>query len=279
MADKTKNRNQSDSSGESQETPLPDVRFPRSPNPPRTSNHRPVNTFDEPGKKRGKENGRQERYTQVPSATALVGEHMAFALSQCLSVVQAVFSARPMHNTRPMSGKSGFHPCTACNANIPQEDKHTLCARCLGVRHATLALERNMACSICEAFQPRVKEACLERATRASFTSSMTVSSKVLEDPQPHLHDLFQDPLLGIPDAQASHSRSLSPQARRVKRSKQARDIMDLKAQMAQVLELLAKQTPAAPASVQAPLHSQLPSPPHPDGKKHPSLRKRTHSP
>ncbi|MGH0162788.1 UNVERIFIED_CONTAM: hypothetical protein FKN15_043332 [Acipenser sinensis] len=57
-----------------------------------------------------------------------------------------------------MSGKSGFHPCTACNANIPQEDKHTLCAQCLGVQQATSALEREMSCSICAAFQPRVKE-------------------------------------------------------------------------------------------------------------------------
>ncbi|MGH0114592.1 UNVERIFIED_CONTAM: hypothetical protein FKN15_023625 [Acipenser sinensis] len=55
-----------------------------------------------------------------------------------------------------MSGKSGFHPCMACNANIPQEDKHTLCVRCLGVQHVTLALEREVACNICEAFQPRL---------------------------------------------------------------------------------------------------------------------------
>ncbi|MGH0189147.1 UNVERIFIED_CONTAM: hypothetical protein FKN15_033060 [Acipenser sinensis] len=66
----------------------------------------------------------------------------------------------------PMSGKSGFHPCTACNANIPQEDKDTLCVRCLGIQHATLALERDMACSICEAFQAWVKEARLGRAMR-----------------------------------------------------------------------------------------------------------------
>ncbi|MGH0146617.1 UNVERIFIED_CONTAM: hypothetical protein FKN15_041228 [Acipenser sinensis] len=48
--------------------------------------------------------------------------------------------------------------------------------------------------------------------------------------------------------------------------SKQARDIMDLKAQMAQVLELLAEQAPAAQAPVQAPLQPQLPYPPSPRG-------------
>ncbi|MGH0125947.1 UNVERIFIED_CONTAM: hypothetical protein FKN15_025167 [Acipenser sinensis] len=175
----------------------------------------------------------------VPSATALVGERTAFALSQCLSAVQVVFSARPMQNTRPMSGKSGFYPCTACNASIPQEDKHTLCARCLGVQHAILALKRDLACSICEAFQSRVKEAHLERATRASSASSMAGLSEALGVPEPLLHDLSLDPLLGI--LQAARSRSPSPQARRVKRSKQARDIMDLKAQMAKALELLAK--------------------------------------
>ncbi|MGH0185487.1 UNVERIFIED_CONTAM: hypothetical protein FKN15_018122 [Acipenser sinensis] len=179
-----------------------------------------------------------------------------------------------MHNTRPMSGKSGFHRCTACNANILQEDKHTLCAWCLGVQYATLALERDVACSICEAFQPwvkeacleratnqyatlalerdvacsiceafqpRVKEACLERATKASSASSMTGQSVALGAPEPLLHDLSQDPLLGIPDAQAARICSPSPQVRRVKCSKQARDIMDIKAQMDQVLEFLAK--------------------------------------
>ncbi|MGH0153868.1 UNVERIFIED_CONTAM: hypothetical protein FKN15_025692 [Acipenser sinensis] len=109
-----------------------------------------------------------------------------------------------------MSGKSGFHPCMACNANIPQEDKHTLC--------------------------------------------------------EPLLHDLSQDHLLGIPDAQAACSHSPSLQARRVKCSKQSREILNIKAQMAQVLELLAKQAPAAQAPVQDPLQPQLPYPPSPRG-------------
>ncbi|MGH0173357.1 UNVERIFIED_CONTAM: hypothetical protein FKN15_064662 [Acipenser sinensis] len=113
-----------------------------------------------------------------------------------------------MHNTRPMSGKSGFHPCTACNANIPQKDKHTLCAQCLGVQHATLVLERDVACSICVAFQPRVKEARLERATKASSASSVAGPSAALGAPEPFLHDRSQDPLLDIPDAQTSRSRS-----------------------------------------------------------------------
>ncbi|MGH0160264.1 UNVERIFIED_CONTAM: hypothetical protein FKN15_058952 [Acipenser sinensis] len=41
-----------------------------------------------------------------------------------------------------MLSKTGFHACTSCRANIPQEDKHTHCAWCLGIQHATLALER-----------------------------------------------------------------------------------------------------------------------------------------
>ncbi|MGH0119252.1 UNVERIFIED_CONTAM: hypothetical protein FKN15_029621 [Acipenser sinensis] len=69
-------------------------------------------------------------------------------------------------------------------------------------------------------------------------------------------------PELGITDEQATHSRSPSLQARRVKRSKQARDILDLKAQMAQVLELLAKQALAT----QAPFQPQLPYTPSPRG-------------
>ncbi|MBN3274129.1 ATP5H synthase, partial [Polyodon spathula] len=168
---------------------------------------------------------------------------------QCLSAVQAAFGARPMHITRPLSGKSGFHPCTACNANILQEDKHTFCAQCLSVQHTTLALERDVACSICGAFHPQVKEAWLDRATRASSASSMAGSSVALGAPESLLRDLSQDPLLGNPDTQVSRSHSPSPQARRVKRSRQSTDIMDLKAQMAQVVEFLGKQAPAAMAS------------------------------
>ncbi|MGH0178801.1 UNVERIFIED_CONTAM: hypothetical protein FKN15_077968 [Acipenser sinensis] len=104
-----------------------------------------------------------------------------------------------MQNTKSMSGKSGFHPCMACNVNIPQKDKHTLCARCLGIQHATLALKREVACSICAAFQPRVKENRLERATKASSASSVAGPSTALRAKEPLLHDLSQDPLLDIP--------------------------------------------------------------------------------
>ncbi|MGH0118077.1 UNVERIFIED_CONTAM: hypothetical protein FKN15_052082 [Acipenser sinensis] len=75
---------------------------------------------------------------------------------------------------------------------------------------------------------------------------------------------LSQDSLPDIPNVQAARCCSLSPQARWVKLAKQARDIMDLKAQMAQVLELLTKQAPAAQAPVQALLQPQLPYPSRP---------------
>ncbi|MGH0172634.1 UNVERIFIED_CONTAM: hypothetical protein FKN15_063722 [Acipenser sinensis] len=89
----------------------------------------------------------------------------ACGLMHTVHPVQAVFGAEH-------SGfKTGFHACTSCRAKIPQEDRHTLCAWFLGIQHATLALEREVACSICVDFQPRVKENRLERATRASSTS------------------------------------------------------------------------------------------------------------
>ncbi|MGH0145359.1 UNVERIFIED_CONTAM: hypothetical protein FKN15_021116 [Acipenser sinensis] len=111
-----------------------------------------------------------------------------------------------MHKTKPMSG---FHPSTACNANIPQEDNHTLCVRCLGVPHATMALERDVACSICEAFQPRLKEARLERARRESSASSVAGPSAALGA----LDALSQGSLPSISNAQCS--RSPSPVAKR----------------------------------------------------------------
>ncbi|MGH0160144.1 UNVERIFIED_CONTAM: hypothetical protein FKN15_058588 [Acipenser sinensis] len=97
---------------------------------------------------------------------------------------------------------------------------------------------------------------------RESSVSSTSGPSAALGAPD----DLSQDSLLDIPNAQATHSRSPSSQARWVKRSKQERDIMDLKAQIGHVLELLAKQAPAAQAPVQAPLQPQLPYPPSPKG-------------
>ncbi|XP_058865945.1 uncharacterized protein LOC131708048 [Acipenser ruthenus] len=94
-----------------------------------------------------------------------------------------------------------------------------------------MAFERDVACNVCEAFQPKVKEAHLERARKESSASYA--------------------------------ARFIS--AKRVKRSRQARDIMDLKAQMAQLLELLSKQTTAS-APAQAPLQPQAPYSPSPQG-------------
>ncbi|MGH0121906.1 UNVERIFIED_CONTAM: hypothetical protein FKN15_077097 [Acipenser sinensis] len=109
-----------------------------------------------------------------------------------------------MQNTELMSVKSGFHPFMACKARIPQEDRHTLCVRCLGIQHAILALEREVDCSICAAFQPQVKENRLERAMWVSSMSSVAGPSAALGALEPLLHDLFQDPLLDIPSAQAT---------------------------------------------------------------------------
>ncbi|MGH0133083.1 UNVERIFIED_CONTAM: hypothetical protein FKN15_045384 [Acipenser sinensis] len=147
----------------------------------------------------------------------------------------------------------------ACNASIPQEDNHTFCVRCLGVPHATMAIERDVACSVYKAFQPRVKEAHLERARKESSASYAAGLSAAFGSPD----DTPLDSLPDIPSAQ--HNRSPSPAAKRVKHSKQARDIMDLKAQMAQVPELLSKQTTAS-APAQAPLQPQAPYPPSPQG-------------
>ncbi|MGH0161616.1 UNVERIFIED_CONTAM: hypothetical protein FKN15_041433 [Acipenser sinensis] len=82
-----------------------------------------------------------------------------------------------MQNTRPMSGKSGFHPCSACNANIPQEDKHTLYVRCLGVQHATLALEMEAACDICEAFHPWGSSGGWEEASQPAQEDTLSIAA------------------------------------------------------------------------------------------------------
>ncbi|MGH0129805.1 UNVERIFIED_CONTAM: hypothetical protein FKN15_052156 [Acipenser sinensis] len=76
-----------------------------------------------------------------------------------------------------------------------------------------------------------LKEARLERAMMASSVSSTAGPSAALGV----LDDLSQGSLLDIPNVHATRSRSPSPHKRGVKCSKQARDIMDLQAQMAQV--------------------------------------------
>ncbi|MGH0152652.1 UNVERIFIED_CONTAM: hypothetical protein FKN15_043533 [Acipenser sinensis] len=122
-----------------------------------------------------------------------------------------------------------------------------------------MALERDVACSVCKAFQPRVKEARLERARKESSASYAAGLSAAFGSPD----DAPLDSLPDIPSAQ--RNRSPSPAAKRVKRSRHARDIMDLKAQMAQVLELLSKQATAS-APAQARLQPQAPYPPYPQG-------------
>ncbi|MGH0138995.1 UNVERIFIED_CONTAM: hypothetical protein FKN15_068315 [Acipenser sinensis] len=41
-----------------------------------------------------------------------------------------------------------FHPCTSCRRNLPLQDKHTLCVKCLGIDYASAALADKTLCSI-----------------------------------------------------------------------------------------------------------------------------------
>ncbi|MGH0168949.1 UNVERIFIED_CONTAM: hypothetical protein FKN15_055810 [Acipenser sinensis] len=152
-----------------------------------------------------------------------------------------------------------FHACTSYKANMLHNDRHSLCLQCLGVQHATEAIGDE---DICKAFQPRVCHNRLNRAMGINVPSPTEEPSAVLRAPPPLLQ-LSQCPSQEIPCAQAptstSRNSSLSPQARRVKRSRQTRDIMDFKAQMAQVLELLSRQqVPAAPVEVPDPHQLQF---------------------
>ncbi|MGH0126722.1 UNVERIFIED_CONTAM: hypothetical protein FKN15_062891 [Acipenser sinensis] len=142
-----------------------------------------------------------------------------------------------------------FHACTSCKANIPPSDKHPLCVRCLGVQHAM---------DLCTVFQPRVCHNRLRRAMGLDAQSPTAEPSAAFGATSPPLQ-LSQSPSQEIPCAQDNLTRSCthspSPKLRRLKRSKQARDIIYLKEQMAQVLELLSRQqAPVAPVEAQAPI-------------------------
>ncbi|MGH0161436.1 UNVERIFIED_CONTAM: hypothetical protein FKN15_064024 [Acipenser sinensis] len=111
----------------------------------------------------------------------------------------------------------------------------------------------------------------LESARKMVSASPVAGQLVVLAAPEPLLLWLSQTPSQGIHCEQAwvttPRCCSLSLQARRVKCSKQTRDIMDLKVQMAQVLELLTRQqAPAAPAAAPALPLPAVPYPPSPRG-------------
>ncbi|MGH0173156.1 UNVERIFIED_CONTAM: hypothetical protein FKN15_064884 [Acipenser sinensis] len=122
-----------------------------------------------------------------------------------------------------------------------------------------------MFCNICAALQPRVLRKRLDRAMGTECLSPVTEPSEALGELVHPLLQLSQSPSQGTPCAKAqsspSHSHSPSPQmAKRVK-GRDRRDIMDLKAQ---VLELLAQQqtvpvpvpAPVSPKGVQSELQS-----------------------
>ncbi|MGH0146780.1 UNVERIFIED_CONTAM: hypothetical protein FKN15_009052 [Acipenser sinensis] len=44
---------------------------------------------------------------------------------------------------------SNFHPCMSCRRNLPPQDKHTLCVKCLGIDHASAALADKTSWTIC----------------------------------------------------------------------------------------------------------------------------------
>ncbi|MGH0119242.1 UNVERIFIED_CONTAM: hypothetical protein FKN15_029611 [Acipenser sinensis] len=170
---------------------------------------------------------------QTPSPPQAKGEKgQAWPYPRC----RVTSSSALLHRARP-----------CCIPAVEWSRRPNPTPACLGVPHATMALERDVACSASKALQSRLKEARLERARIESSTSSTVGPSVALDAPDV----LSQDSLPGMP------GKSLL--VKRVKRSRQARDIKNLRAQMAQVLELLTEQSPAAPAPVQAPLQPQVP--------------------
>ncbi|MGH0147053.1 UNVERIFIED_CONTAM: hypothetical protein FKN15_049239 [Acipenser sinensis] len=122
-----------------------------------------------------------------------------------------------------------FHACTSCKANMPLSDKHPLCVWCLGVQHAIEAMGREDFCDLCMAFQPRVRCNGLRRAMGIDIQFLTVEPSAALWAPSPFIQ-LSQSPSQEIHCAQAPvpkpRSRSPSPQMRRVKRSRQVRDIV-----------------------------------------------------
>ncbi|MGH0138706.1 UNVERIFIED_CONTAM: hypothetical protein FKN15_067067 [Acipenser sinensis] len=132
----------------------------------------------------------------------------------------------------------------------------SLCVQCLGVQHATEAVGREDFCDLCAAFQPRVHRNRLNRAMGIDAQFPTVEPSAALRAPPPLLQ-ILQSTSQEIPCAQAPvptpRSCSPSPQMRRVKHSRQTRDIIYLKEQMAQVLDLLSRQQAhTAPVEVPA---------------------------
>ncbi|MGH0128519.1 UNVERIFIED_CONTAM: hypothetical protein FKN15_035370 [Acipenser sinensis] len=145
-------------------------------------------------------------------------------------------------------------------ANLPPQDKHILCVQCLGRQHASSALEDRTFCPICANSMERTLQRRLAEFTgKTSTVEEASVASGAPSFPLLHLP---LSPLHSIQSpAPRAHSHSGCP-ARSSKKSRdswQAKDISDLKNQMAQVLEYLVRQQAIAPAPAPAPPLAPVP--------------------
>ncbi|MGH0149114.1 UNVERIFIED_CONTAM: hypothetical protein FKN15_051105 [Acipenser sinensis] len=155
-----------------------------------------------------------------------------------------------------------FHACTSCKANISPSDKHLLFLRCLGVQHTTEAMGREDFCDLCVAFQPRVRRNRLRRAMGLDTQSPTAEPSAALGAPSP---------LLQLSQSPSQEKPVLRLQVRRVKCSKQARDLELLSRQQAPValVKAQAPLTPVPDSAPGSPIEAQVELDPQPRGGGH----------
>ncbi|MGH0165114.1 UNVERIFIED_CONTAM: hypothetical protein FKN15_057379 [Acipenser sinensis] len=90
-----------------------------------------------------------------------------------------------------------FHACTSCKANVHLSDKHPLCVQCLGVQHATEAMDREDFYNLCAAFQPRVPIMGLaherDRWTALGLSDVVASTESLYTYKWKYFHDLVSD--------------------------------------------------------------------------------------
>ncbi|MGH0163301.1 UNVERIFIED_CONTAM: hypothetical protein FKN15_044692 [Acipenser sinensis] len=138
------------------------------------------------------------------------------------------------------------------------------------MQHTSSVLGEETFFPICTAPQPQTLCRSLAEFTGADSSASSADPSAALGAPSSPLLHLRLSPLQSIPCTQApahrahSCSRSPSRSSKRASHSKQAKDISEIKSQMAQVLEYLVRQQalPPAPAPALPPVPAPESTPP-----------------
>ncbi|MGH0149500.1 UNVERIFIED_CONTAM: hypothetical protein FKN15_034656 [Acipenser sinensis] len=102
-------------------------------------------------------------------------------LNQCRPVVKYTELVLNRPDTAPVPALyravPRFYPCETCKTSLPMEDKHGMCASCLGPEHAKEALVNRSFGKFCAPFSKRMLEKRLSRSSEERSASLLLLSA------------------------------------------------------------------------------------------------------